>query len=453
MTPGLSQLGSVWLPLPHVLLIPLVAVRALWQNGFAGAIVGGACFVYASTRVFALVFELTKSNLAAWCGFAAFVVNLNLLYLQTTALTEPVLLAFFVGAVYHFARWTRTRWLSDLFWSALLTCATTLSRYDGWFFLAVAVAVVWLVSRRIERRPHATEANVVLFAVVGGSGVVMWLLYNLLIFGDPLYFVHSRFSAQSQQKTLAGVGMLVTKGDPVESMLTWGWTIFRVCGPALTVVGLAAAVTVVSIRSAARFRYVATLALLGSPIVFNFISLTTGQSSIRIPDRPPFGVWNVRFGVIALPFFAVACGILCARWRRAVPVVGVAVCLGVVAMVASTPLTLADGRYGYGSAAVGRPELAAEYLSRHYGSGRVLVDDAFASPFMFATGLDLREFVTAGEHPYYERALEDPASKVEWLGVYYGDEIDTEMRRHDDRYKAFEEVFEYGRVRLFRRVS
>ena len=36
--PGLSQLGSVWLPLPHLLMIPFVAVFALWANGTAGTI-------------------------------------------------------------------------------------------------------------------------------------------------------------------------------------------------------------------------------------------------------------------------------------------------------------------------------------------------------------------------------------------------------------------------------
>ena len=79
LTPGLAQLGSVWLPLPHILLVPLVAITPLWHNGAAGAIVGGACFVYAALRVFSLVEELSGSRLAAWCGFAVFVLNLNML--------------------------------------------------------------------------------------------------------------------------------------------------------------------------------------------------------------------------------------------------------------------------------------------------------------------------------------------------------------------------------------
>ena len=107
LTPGLAQLGSVWLPLPHILLVPFVAITPLWHSGAAGAS-SGACFVYTSVRVFSMVEELTGSRLGAWCGVVVFIANLNMLYIQSTALTEPVLLAFFIGAVFHLTRWMRT---------------------------------------------------------------------------------------------------------------------------------------------------------------------------------------------------------------------------------------------------------------------------------------------------------------------------------------------------------
>src|ERR1700744_4898769 len=34
--PRFSQLGSVWLPLPHILLLPFVQVYSWWANGLAG---------------------------------------------------------------------------------------------------------------------------------------------------------------------------------------------------------------------------------------------------------------------------------------------------------------------------------------------------------------------------------------------------------------------------------
>ena len=54
--------------------------------------------------------------------------NLNMLYVQTTALTEPVLLAMLVGAVFHLARWMRTMSAGELMMAGVMTALATLSR-------------------------------------------------------------------------------------------------------------------------------------------------------------------------------------------------------------------------------------------------------------------------------------------------------------------------------------
>src|SRR5260370_18136840 len=46
-TPGIDQLGTPWLPLPHVLMLPLVSKDYLWQTGLARAIPSAVCFVLA----------------------------------------------------------------------------------------------------------------------------------------------------------------------------------------------------------------------------------------------------------------------------------------------------------------------------------------------------------------------------------------------------------------------
>ena len=40
LTAGLAQLGSVWLPLPHLLMTPFVVNDDLWRTGLAGAAIG-----------------------------------------------------------------------------------------------------------------------------------------------------------------------------------------------------------------------------------------------------------------------------------------------------------------------------------------------------------------------------------------------------------------------------
>ena len=37
-TPGLLQLGTVWLPLPHLLMIPFIVSKHMWQTGAGGSI-------------------------------------------------------------------------------------------------------------------------------------------------------------------------------------------------------------------------------------------------------------------------------------------------------------------------------------------------------------------------------------------------------------------------------
>ena len=36
ITPGLAQLGNVWLPLPQILMLPFIWNSYLWQSGIAG---------------------------------------------------------------------------------------------------------------------------------------------------------------------------------------------------------------------------------------------------------------------------------------------------------------------------------------------------------------------------------------------------------------------------------
>src|SRR3954471_14913999 len=53
--PGLSQLGTVWLPLPHLLMLPFVVSDRLWGSGIGGSLVSMAAYiagVLAVARIF-----------------------------------------------------------------------------------------------------------------------------------------------------------------------------------------------------------------------------------------------------------------------------------------------------------------------------------------------------------------------------------------------------------------
>src|SRR6202049_5373958 len=54
-TPGLLQLGTVWLPLPHLLMIPFLLSKQMWQRGVGGSIPSMAAYVLGVTGIFRLV--------------------------------------------------------------------------------------------------------------------------------------------------------------------------------------------------------------------------------------------------------------------------------------------------------------------------------------------------------------------------------------------------------------
>jgi hypothetical protein len=453
LTPGLAQLGSVWLPLPQMLMMPFAALDPLWRSGMAGAIVSGAAFVYSAVRIYSLAQYWTKSRLAGWCAFALYATALNLLYVQTTALTESLLLAMMVGAVYHLARWLREMKYRDLTLAATFTFLATLTRYDGWFLLGTGLIIVLIWTKTHDRRAHTTQANVVIFGLLAGYGVVLWLLYNAVIFGDPIYWQHSATSAQAQQLNLIQYGLLPTKGNIPESTLEYLWATLDVAGPALVAVGLVGAVVMLLRRGTQLWANIALLVLLFCPFVFNVLAMWTGNSTIRVPQRGTHEIWNVRYGLMMLPAFAAAGGMLVARWRPlAVPVVAAALA-GVVTMgITSTPITLQDGRSGVSAAFAGQPEVAAGYVASHYEGGRILADDSVSSMVIFKTSIPLKEFVTVGNKPYYEEALTAPAENVAWVITRYQDQLDQDIKGHPERFARFELVKQDHDISVYRRL-
>src|SRR5438477_7316280 len=80
-TPGLRQLGTVWLPLPHILIAPLAAIDALWRNGAAGSLLSVICYIGTSVFLFLIGYRWTGARVVGWIAFLLFGLNVRLIYL------------------------------------------------------------------------------------------------------------------------------------------------------------------------------------------------------------------------------------------------------------------------------------------------------------------------------------------------------------------------------------
>src|SRR5271157_606456 len=90
LTPGYEEIGSVWLPLFHLLVAPLALCDFLWRTGLAGSIVSSAAFAGAAWFLYRLGAEINGCRSAGILALAGILLSPNLLYLAGTPLTEPL---------------------------------------------------------------------------------------------------------------------------------------------------------------------------------------------------------------------------------------------------------------------------------------------------------------------------------------------------------------------------
>ena len=447
-TPGLVQLGTVWLPLPHVLMQPFIYSNFLWSTGLAGSIVGLGCFVITALALFQSVRLITTHRAAPWVGLAVFLGNPNMLYMQTTALTEPVLLMTLTTSSYFLLRWSRSRMPGHLMLGGFLALLAVWSRYDGWFFAVcggiVVLATILLAPlrgsqeasdqprvevsfRRGRPRPGRlalAESAGIIYGLLPVYGMVSWLLYNWIIFGDPLEFQRGQYSAGYQQAQAALAGQLPTQHNLSLSITTYGWAMFDNLGGIVLACGAVGAllyIVTVRLRADGLVPYLFLAAL-----PFNILALWAGQTIIRTLHTSD-NYFNVRYGLLLLPAAAIFIA-YAADWllRRTsvfliVPVVGGLLAAQVALWVPGWPMsvaTVADGLMGASSSRLGTQALegSGQYLKRNYTGGGILIDDDFYFVRSFIeAGIDMREYIAVFSGPMYHDALKDPARYAEWV--------------------------------------
>lgn len=426
-TPGLQMLGTVWLPVPHLLYLPFTLIDAWWWNGLAGGLVGLLAFVITAVAIHDIA-RRRGGILAAWVAAIVVIGNPSLLYLQTTAMTEPLLLAFLTASVAWLDRW----WLDPLDtralrWAGIAAALAVGSRYDGWLYMAVATPMVLWRARSL--RPAWA------FALFPALIVLAWLGYNWHYFGDPLEFQRGIWSAASQQASLAERGLLPTKGHPLLSLGYYLGAVALTVGAAVTL----AAITGIAV--AVRQRVWAPMVLLGSALAFNILALWAGQSVIALPWFDPSGVMNVRYGVMVLPVAALAIGLLVAAValpRTRYVLAGALVLAQVVLWGWRFPEQVGAVREGLAIRDGDRAQMDASiWLQEHYDRGRVLVAPVVnVSP---RSRIAMRDRIYPWSWELGPAALADPAATVDWVLVDQrnsGDPVtqaiaaDTSFRRH-----------------------
>src|SRR6266581_233431 len=321
-TPGLLQLGTVWLPLPHILMLPFLVSRWMWQTGIGGSIPSLIAYVFSVTGIFRLMQTILPDSresrngreiqFAAWLATAIFALNPNLIYLQTTAMTEPVYLALFIWTIVFFSKAIRgcvvgeTRKAnSSLVNCGFCLCGACLTRYDGWLLAAMVVSIAsslaWL-GNFAPLRPGVQK-----LVLLAAAAPLLWLAYNAAVYGNPLEFANGPYSAKAIELKTAVPGMPPHPGtNDLSTAFKYffksaqlnlgehGWQFFWV-----TALLIGAGIVLLFQRK------LWPLLLLWTPVPFYMLSIAYSGVPLFVPVWWPFSRYNVRYGIEMLPAFAV----------------------------------------------------------------------------------------------------------------------------------------------------
>ncbi|HWW82750.1 MAG TPA: hypothetical protein VNZ26_04060, partial [Vicinamibacterales bacterium] len=242
ITPGWQQIGAVWLPLPHLLNAIPVQVDVFYRTGVSAVAISIVCFAVASYAIARMVFSLTGSAAAALVGAAVFALNPNVLYLQSTPMTEPLLLALTTLGVALLIDRSASRVVDEAshraggpgggdaprieepYLGGILALAC-LTRYEAWPVVFTAIAgLLWARWRRGEPLARAVRESARL-AVYPATAIVGFSIFSRIVIGQ--WFVSGGFFVP-ENKSL---------GDLLLSLEEIAWGTRELSGSFLTALG------------------------------------------------------------------------------------------------------------------------------------------------------------------------------------------------------------------------
>lgn len=449
-TPGFDQLGTVWLPLPHLLMVPFARNNLLWRTGLAGSIPSSMCFVGAGALLFAALNRIFDSRSAAGAGTAVLALNPNLLYLQSTAMTEPVFFAALMGLLYCTVRFRDAQSLWTAAGAGLAACAGTLTRYEGWFL--IPFATVYFIAA--SKRNRLAAAGV--FALIASLGPLFWLVYNRWYFGDFLEFYLGPYSPLAIQ----GASSYPGYGDWLKAARYFGAAAtLGIGGPALLLAGIGI------LSSFWRRTWLAAtwpvMLLLLPPLFYEWSIHSSHAVPVFVPNLWPFSYYNTRYGLALLPLAAlgVASLVMLFPQRRA----AVAFLLAVAAIFPWVLHRQPESWITWKESQVNSEDRrewtrqAAQFLRQHYRSGDgIFTTFGDVTGIFCEAGIPLRETLTGDNEPHWMAAAARPDLFLweRWAVAVEGDRIQQVMRKSPSYMLATSFAVKGARgIEIYRRIS
>jgi hypothetical protein len=442
LTPGWQQIGAVWLPLPHLLNTFPVQVDAWYRTGFSAVVISMASFVVMAGAIAAIVVRATGSIAGAFVAAAIAGLNPNVLYIQSTPMTEVLLFAFVLAAIERLARWAESPSPRRMRQAGLALAGACWTRYEAWPITVAALALTGLALLRQGWRP----------------GNIAWELGRIALW--PIAFV-ALFFVLSRATTGAwfvSTGFFVPENPALGRPLLAARQVFEgtisLGGSILVAAAVCGGVMAIAAGLRRRRDGSAALLLPLAPVaaaVLPFFAFIHGH-----PYRSRY--------MIAL---VVAAGLLAGIWigllQRSSRRGSLAVAALLVAAVMMKRLPFdADApmiREAQWDVPQSRARAAVtDYLSGHWDGEPIMASMGSLAHYMQETshaGFNIEDYLHEGNGDLWKEAIKHPRPYAAWILIEEraeGGDMLAALARSNARFlDGYERVAEGGGVALYRR--
>jgi hypothetical protein len=336
--PGFFEhLGTVWLPLPQLLLLPFTLIDPLFRSGFAGLVVSLPLHATTCVILYKLISRHVANSYIPVIGAFLYAFNPNFLYLSLVSMTEAPFMFFFVASAYYLQRWifdsseyihlkTSTDTFSayitslelkNLFKSGVFVSLATLCRYEAWILsILLVIIVLWNIINRNKSHHKLRRKNiiftVIVFSVISFSGIIFWLSWNAYSFGDPFQFANDKVYSAAAQALHGNRSFFYLQ--PLNILSVYGTTLLYTFGPLTLVAGLLGFFfsTIFSKDKKNKSTLILLYLILVIPATFTIITMMIGIGEMNLSRW-----FNSRFLILLGPLIALLdCMFIAYIWNK-----------------------------------------------------------------------------------------------------------------------------------------
>jgi hypothetical protein len=453
LTPGWQQIGAVWLPLPHLVNAIPVQVDALYRTGAFAILVSIAAFAAATAAVAWIVATITRSLAAALVAAAVLALNPNILYLQATPMTEPLLLGLTLVAVALLIAWcadgdpkrvapqTRTvgidpeRVAPQTRTVGIAFALACMTRYEAWPVTMFALVAAAWARYRLHKRWRAALREVAVIAAYPAAAIVGFTIFSRIVVGQ--WFASGFFVPENEAlgRPLAAANQVFL------GVRTLGGTI-------LTVVALVGLIGLVlrGLTSQTEARVIVAVAPLAAAAL-PWLAFVQGH-----PHR-------IRYMVPLLAAQAIGVGAAAGRWGGAAPVAALVLALvGAYELAPSygaAPM-IVEAQWDQPNAVARRHVTSC--LQQNYDGTTIMASMGSLGHYMqelASAGFGIRDFLHEGNGDIWLAAIDQARPFAGWILIEEyaegGDMLAARARENPWLLESFSRVCAGGGVALYRR--